>query len=136
MSAAHVAGAAALVLDATPASDPPRCRTCSSSRATAAGPIGKDNAGLGSPRPGPGQRTGAPTGQPLQRPEPVRAPPRHPDGVDPLASGATRQVQIAGTNGVPANATAVVLSVVAVQPTAAGYLTAFPVGAAAPSPPA
>ena len=51
---------------------------------------------------------------------------------NPLGGGSTRTIQLAGTNGVPADATAVVLSVVAIKPTAAGYLTAFPAGAARP----
>ena len=47
-----------------------------------------------------------------------------------LAPGATRTLQVTGRGGVPATGvTAVVVNVIAVQPTATGYITAFPNGA-------
>jgi hypothetical protein len=50
----------------------------------------------------------------------------------PLSSGGTRTVQVTGNNGVPAGATAVVMNVTAVGPTATGYLTVFPAGSTRP----
>ena len=49
---------------------------------------------------------------------------------NPLGGGSTARSRSRAPNGVPADATAVVLSLVAIKPTAAGYLTAFPSGAA------
>lgn len=50
----------------------------------------------------------------------------------PWGPGATRTVQVAGVGGVAADATAVSLNVTVTNPTAAGYLTLWPAGAARP----
>lgn len=54
-------------------------------------------------------------------------------GSDPLGPGATRTVMIKGLTGVPTTATAVVLNVTGVQPTADGFLTAFATGTTRPT---
>ncbi len=46
----------------------------------------------------------------------------------PIAANATLYLQIAGLNGIPADATAVALNVTVTQPTAAGYIAAAPAG--------
>ena len=51
----------------------------------------------------------------------------------PLNAGESRLVEIAGLGGVPADATAVVMNVTAVRPTAAGHLDVYPVGSARPT---
>lgn len=50
----------------------------------------------------------------------------------PLGPGEVRQLPVAGQAGVPADATAVVLNLTAVNPTATSYLTAYPDGVARP----
>ena len=51
-----------------------------------------------------------------------------------VAAGSTLTLQVTGRGGVPATGVgAAVLNLTAVAPTSSGYLTAFPVGAAAPS---
>ena len=50
-----------------------------------------------------------------------------------VAPGAAVAVQVAGRGGVPAGASAVVMNVTAIQPTAQGYLTLYPDGS--PQPP-
>jgi hypothetical protein len=49
-----------------------------------------------------------------------------------IPAGGTKSISVAGSFGVPSNATAVVLNVTAVNPTAGGFLTIFPTGAARP----
>lgn len=49
-----------------------------------------------------------------------------------LGPGETRLLAIGGAGGVPSNASAVVVNVTAVQPTATGFLTVWPAGAALP----
>ena len=51
----------------------------------------------------------------------------------PLAASSVRSVGVAGSFGVPAGATAVVANVTVVNPTGAGYLTAYPDGAVRPT---
>jgi hypothetical protein len=51
----------------------------------------------------------------------------------PLAAGATLDVQVAGFAAVPAGVTATVLNITVTGPQVAGYLKAWPVGAAEPS---
>jgi hypothetical protein len=48
------------------------------------------------------------------------------------AAGSVTELAVAGRSGVPANATAVVLNVTAVDPAAAGYMTMFPCGTSRP----
>ena len=50
----------------------------------------------------------------------------------PFANGETRTLVIAGSGGVPVNATAVVLNVTAVAPTASGFFTVWPAGQTRP----
>jgi hypothetical protein len=50
----------------------------------------------------------------------------------PLGAGATTSVTVAGVASVPSSASAVVLNVTAVNPTAAGYLTVWPAGGPKP----
>jgi hypothetical protein len=132
-AAPHVAGAAALVLDAQPGLDAGEVQAVLERRATPAGAAGKDNLwGWGKLAMGPPDAPSAPDGDlytalsPSDRLVDTRT------ANQPLGSGATRRFAIAGTHGVPADATAVTLNVTAVAPTAAGYLTAFPAGAARP----
>lgn len=49
-----------------------------------------------------------------------------------LTAGGVLDVQVTGQAGIPADATAVTLNIVGVQPTAATYLTAYPTGQAVP----
>lgn len=51
----------------------------------------------------------------------------------PIAAGATLDVQVGNRNGVPANATAVVLNVTVVGGTASSFLTVWPTGDARPT---
>ena len=51
----------------------------------------------------------------------------------PVAGGTTLQVPIGGTNGVPANASAVVVNVTATQPAGGGHLRVYPCGQAVPN---
>jgi hypothetical protein len=50
----------------------------------------------------------------------------------PLTAGENRTLQVTGAGGVPADATAVVLNVTAVTPTAGGWLTLYPADGALP----
>ncbi len=50
----------------------------------------------------------------------------------PIGPGGTLSVQVSGNNGIPSNATAVVLSVIALSPTANGFLTVYPDGQSRP----
>lgn len=49
-----------------------------------------------------------------------------------IASGGTLNLQITGANGIPVDATAVVMNVTAVSPTGAGYVTVWPRGVPQP----
>lgn len=51
----------------------------------------------------------------------------------PVAAGATLQLTVAGLNGVPANASAVVLNVTAADTASSGHVTAYPCGGAVPN---
>ncbi|MGD9793348.1 MAG: trypsin-like serine protease [Acidimicrobiia bacterium] len=51
----------------------------------------------------------------------------------PIAAGATLQLTVAGFNGVPANASAVVLNVTAADTASSGHVTAYPCGTAVPN---
>ncbi len=53
--------------------------------------------------------------------------------IGPWTAGQTRLVKVAGTAGVPSNATAVVLNVTGTGPTSATHLTAFPAGQTMPT---
>ena len=50
-----------------------------------------------------------------------------------VAPGGTLVVGVAGTNGIPANATAAVLNVTVTQPDGGGFTTVFPTGSALPT---
>jgi hypothetical protein len=51
-------------------------------------------------------------------------------GSAPVAAGHDLRVPVAGHAGVPVGATAVLVTATAIRPTASGYLTAYPTGAA------
>jgi YVTN family beta-propeller protein len=51
----------------------------------------------------------------------------------PIPSGQSKSIAVAGSFGVPANATAVVLNVTVVNTTGAGFLTVYPTGDAVPN---
>ncbi|WP_405012257.1 PKD domain-containing protein [Kitasatospora sp. NBC_01539] len=64
---------------------------------------------------------------------PVRLADTRADGTrSPVAGGTSLSVPVAGTNGVPADATAAVLNVTATAPTASGFLTVWPHGTPRP----
>ncbi len=50
----------------------------------------------------------------------------------PIGPGESRVLQVTGRAGVPADATAVVVNLTAITPTASGFLTAFPTGTTRP----
>jgi hypothetical protein len=54
------------------------------------------------------------------------------NGHGPIGAGGTMELAIAGQNGVPANATAVVLNVTVTGPTAASFMTVWPAGTTQP----
>lgn len=132
-SAPHVAGAAALVLHAQPGLDAGEVQAILERRAIPAGAPGKDSLwGWGQLALGAADAPGAPAGDRYGGLSPSARLVDTRTASAPLGSGATRRFVVAGTNGVPADATAVVLNLTAVKPTASGYLTAFPAGAARP----
>ena len=49
-----------------------------------------------------------------------------------LSAGGTLNLNVAGSFGIPADASAVVLNVTAVDPAATGHLTVYPTGAGLP----
>ena len=53
-------------------------------------------------------------------------------GVGPLAAGKTYKLDVAGRSGVPSGASAVMVNVTAVRPSAQGYLTVWPCGQTKP----
>jgi hypothetical protein len=57
---------------------------------------------------------------------------RKPDQGPFLSGGVPRTLQVTGAGGVPADATAVVLTVTVAKPNVAGYLTVYPTGATRP----
>ena len=63
----------------------------------------------------------------------TRANSGQPNAGKTLAAAATLNVQVTGLGTVPAGASAAVLNVTAVDPTAAGFLTVFPAGIAMPT---
>jgi hypothetical protein len=63
----------------------------------------------------------------------TRANSGQPNAGKTLAAAATLNVQVTGLGTVPAGASAAVLNVTAVNPTAAGFLTVFPAGIAMPT---
>lgn len=134
----HVAGAAAQVLEASPNLDVAELQQVLEDKAQEAGAAGADNV-YGNGR----LRLGTPGDVTLATPQPFtpRAPIRLfdtragqvgaaevPDRTAPVGPGGKLKVQVAGIAGVPADATAVVLNVTAVSPTAAGYVTVHPGG--------
>ena len=54
-------------------------------------------------------------------------------GLGKLDAGGTLVVGVAGTNGIPANATAAILNVTVTQPDAGGFTTVYPTGTAMPT---
>lgn len=137
-SSPHVAGAAALVLGASPDLDVAELQQLLEDRAQDAGPAGKDTTyGSGRLRLGSAGDATLPAPQAYSPRDPVRlfdsrpgvvGVSESPDRTTKLGPGGKVRVQVAGIAGVPADATAVILNVTATQPTAAGWLTVHPGG--------
>ncbi|MGH9086440.1 MAG: S8 family serine peptidase [Acidimicrobiales bacterium] len=144
-AAPHVAGAAAVLLEANPSLDVAELQAILEHRAQDAGEAGRDNtygaglldladptAGADPPLPVPYQPVNPPTrlldtrGGVQGAAEPV-------DRSTPLAPGEEAVLPVAGIAGIPADATAVVLNVTVTAPTAGGYLTVFPNGELRPN---
>ncbi len=82
-----------------------------------------------------GSATGAqfsPTGSPARICDTRSSQPSNPCTAKTLAAGGTLVVAVGGEEGVPADATAVVVNVTAVGSTTGGYLTVFPTGMSRP----
>jgi subtilisin family serine protease len=141
-AAPHVAGAAADLLSANGALDTAELQQLLQDRAIDAGPTGKDVLyGSGGLSLGPAGSAPAPTPRRLTPMTPLRLFDSRPGplGASEAAFGAQGRttpiggnsevaVQVAGIAGVPADATAVVLNVTAVAPTAEGWITVHPDG--------
>jgi subtilisin family serine protease len=137
----HVAGAAALLLGVNPGLDVAELQQILQDWAADAGAAGSDNVyGAGRLTLGAPAATKPPTPQPLTAVTPVRLfdsrpgvlgaaeAPFGPSGrTTPLAAGEEVSLLVS-LAGVPADATAVVLSVTATGPTGNGYLTVHPGG--------
>lgn len=141
-SAPHVAGGAAMLLGASPDLDVAELHQMLKDKAQDAGPPGDDNLyGAGRLRLGPAGEAGVAPAQPYTAVNPVRLLDSRPGvlgasegdfGVDgrttPIPSNASMRMSVRGIAGVPADATAVVLNLTAVAPTAAAHLTVYPNG--------
>jgi hypothetical protein len=137
-AAPHVAGAAAQVLEANSGLDVAELQQILQDRALEAGVAGRDSTfGSGLLRLGPTGAATVPTPQAFTGTTPVRLfdsrpgtpfPSESPDRTTPLPGNGKVRVRVREIAGVPADATAVVLNITAVAPTAAGYLTVHPGG--------
>jgi subtilisin family serine protease len=135
-AAPHVAGAAALLLEANPDLEVAELQHVLEDKAEEAGAPGTDNVyGNGRLRLGAAGQAAVAPAQPFTPRAPVRLfdsragapyPAESPDRTTPLGPGGRVRVRVAGIAGVPANATAVVLNVTAVGPTAGGYVSVYP----------
>jgi len=140
-SAPHVAGAAALLLEANAGLDVAELQELLESRAQDAGAPGVDNVfGAGRLRLGPAGDASVASPQPYTGITPTRlfdsrpgtAYPSEgaaPGRTTPLGAGTSLPIRVRGIGGVPVDAVAVVLNVTAVSPTAAGWLAVYPGGA-------
>jgi hypothetical protein len=134
----HVAGAAAQVLGVNTGLDVAELQQLLEDRALESGAAGKDNAyGAGRLRLGPTGNATLATPQAFTGTTPVRLfdsrtgtqyPAESPNRITPLGPKGKVLVQVRDIVDVPDDATAVVLNVTAVTPTAAGYLTVHPGG--------
>jgi subtilisin family serine protease len=141
-AAPHVAGAAALLLQANPALDVAELQQLLEDRAIDTAPAGKDIvSGAGRLRLGTAGDVSTPTPQAFHGLTPVRLFDSRPNltGVaesgfgpqgrtTPISAGGQVAVPVTGVAGVPADATAVVLNVTVTAPTSPGWLTVFPSG--------
>jgi outer membrane protein assembly factor BamB len=141
-AAAHVSGAAALMLGASPDLDVAELQQLLQDHAFDAGAPGFDNQyGAGRLRTGAAGDAAVPTAQPYTSAGPVRLLDTRPGALGaseppfgaggrttPIPASGSLRLQASGVAGVPADAVAVVLNVTAVAPTKAGYLTVFPDG--------
>ena len=137
-AAPHVAGAAALLLDANPNLDVAELHRLLQDRAQDIAPAGPDIAsGTGRLQLGPAGSAPAPTPQPFASIAPVRLLDTRPgmggtseqgagDIGQPVPANTNLVLDVTGVAGVPADATAVVLNVTATSPTASGWITVHP----------
>jgi hypothetical protein len=142
-AAPHVAGAAAVLLSANPALGPTELQAlleASANGTPATDPAGQTNeAGWGAlTLPTTVAQPAPPTGALYTGMSPVRILDTRPgSGVcagscTPIGPAQTRNLDVLAVPGVPADATAVVLNVTAVSPTATSHLSVFPAGQAVP----
>ncbi len=134
----HVAGAAAQVLQANPNLDVAELQKVLEDKAAPAGPAGQDNAyGKGLLRLGTAGSVPIPTARPFTPRAPIRlydtrpgtpGASEVPSRSTPVGPGGKLKVKVADVAGVPSDATAVVLNVTAVAPTADGFVTIHPGG--------
>jgi hypothetical protein len=143
-AAPHVAGAAADLLSANASLDVAELQQLLENRATDSGTAGKDSAfGSGRLRLGTAGSAPPPTPRRFTPITPLRLFDSRPGplGAAEAAFGASGRttpiggdqevaVQVAGVGGVPTDATAVVLNVTVTEPTAGGWITVHPSGAA------
>ena len=137
-AAPHVAGAAAQQLGANPGLDVAELQQLLEDRALDSGSSGKDSAyGAGRLRLGPTGNATLASPQAFTGTTPVRLfdsragtqyPAESPNRTTPLGPKGKVRVQVRDIAGVPDDATAVVLNVTAVGPTAVGYVTVHPGG--------
>jgi hypothetical protein len=143
-AAPHVAGAAAVLLGANPGLGPTELQAlleASANGTPTTDPEGQTNdAGWGQlTLPTPVAAPAPPAGALYAGTSPVRILDTRPgSGVcagpcTPIGPGQTRDLDVVGLGGLPIDATAVVLNVTAVSPTAASHLSVFPTGQAVPS---
>jgi len=138
-SSPHVAGAAALMLESNPGLDVAELQQLLEDHALDSGTAGKDSTfGSGRLRLGTAGDSLLPTPQAFTGITPVRIfdsrpgtqyPAESPNRTTPLGPNGKVRVRVRNIVGVPGDATAVVLNVTAVAPTAAGYVTVHPGGA-------
>lgn len=139
----HVAGAAALLLGASPDLEVAELHQLLKDKSLDSGVAGEDNLyGAGRLRLGTAGDAAVPTAQPYTPTTPVRLLDSRPGTLGasegafggsgrttPIGPGGTLRLQVRDIAGVPGDATAVNLNVTAVSPTAAGFFTVYPIGA-------